>query len=486
MSETSKQEKAGQSAADSKRKAVVYTIIGVVCAIAAAALLIYNSGFFQSRAVAMTVGDVEYTAPQVDYFYMELYNQYAYYGMLDGSVPADEQVYDEETGETWHDFFLSYAEESLSTLTALYQAAVADGRSLTDEQAQAVDESLNQYRVEAISAGYSDLENYLRMYYGPYMTTGIYRDMLEMQMVATEYYNDYQEGLTYSDDELDAYYDENSDTLDTFVHNSCFIAAEVETDATEDEKEAALADAKETADAMAAELEAGGDFAQLAEEHTAGDEDAAVFTDLEVPGAQLSTLYGEWLQDPDRESGDVTVMESSSGNGYFVVQFLDRYLLTSDTVDLRHILIEAETDEGADAPTQAQLDAAYEEAQALLDQWKAGEATEESFAELANEHSADTGSNTNGGYYNAYKGEMIPTFDEWIFDPARQAGDTGIVENSTEDHEGYHIIYYIGTDEPYWEQQADSALRTQDTADWVEGLTADYPVTQGSGIKYVG
>ena len=486
MSETSKQGKAGQEATDSKRKTVVYVIIGVICAVAAAALLIWNSGFFQSRAVAMTVGDVEYTTPQVDYFYMELYNQSAYYGMLDGSVPADEQVYDEETGETWHDFFLSYAEESLSTLTALYQAAVADGRTLSNEEVQAVDEQLEQYRISAISSGYSGLGTYLKAAYGPYMTADIYRGMLEMQLLATDYYNDYQEGLTYSEDELDAYYDENSGTLDTFVHSSCFIPADAAEDATEEEEEAALAQAKETADAMAAELEAGGDFAQLAEEYTKGGENAAVFTDLEVPGDQLSALYGDWLRDTAREGGDVTVMESSSGNGYFVVQFTDRYLLTSDTVDLRHILIEAETDEGADAPTQAQLDAALEEAEALLDEWKAGDATEDSFAELANEHSADTGSNTNGGYYNAYKGQMIPAFDEWIFDPARQAGDTGIVENSTEDHEGYHIIYYIGTDEPYWEQQADSALRTQDTGAWLEELTADYPVTRGSGIQYVG
>ena len=486
MSETSKQEKARQEAVDSKRKAVVYTIIGVICAIAAAALLIWNSGFFQSRAVAMTVGDVEYTVPQVDYFYMELYNQYAYYGMLDGSVPADEQIYDEETGETWHDFFLSYAEESLSTLTALYQAAVADGRSLTEEELQSVEDQIEQYRVSAISAGYGSLESYLRMYYGQYMTTDIYRNMLQMQILGTNYYNDYQEGLTYSEDELDAYYDENSGTLDTYVHSSCFIPADAAEDATEEEEEAALAAARETADAMAAELEAGGDFAQLAEEYTAGQEDAVVSVDLTVPGNQLSSLYGDWLRDDARESGDVTVAESSTGNGCFVVQFTDRYLLTSDTVDLRRILIEAETDEGADAPTQAQMDAALEEAEALLDEWKAGDATEDSFAELAAEHSDDTSASSTGGLYNIYKGQMIPGFDEWAFDSARQAGDTGIVEDTTEGHQGYHIIYYIGTDEPYWMQQADSSLRTQDTADWLEEITAGYPVTQGSGVKYVG
>ena len=67
-----KEQKAWREAADSKRKTIVYTIIGVICVIVVAALLIWNSGFFQSRAVAMTVDGVEYTTPQVNYFYREI------------------------------------------------------------------------------------------------------------------------------------------------------------------------------------------------------------------------------------------------------------------------------------------------------------------------------------------------------------------------------------------------------------------------------
>ena len=81
---------------------------------------------------------------------------------------------------------------------------------------------------------------------------------------------------------------------------------------------------------------------------------------------------------------------------------------------------------------------------------------------------------------------MIANFDSWIFDPARQPGDVGIVENDTEGSEGYHIIYYIGTDDPYWMQQADDALRTEDVGAWLEELTADVTVEQGSGMQYVG
>ena len=50
--------------------------------------------------------------------------------------------------------------------------------------------------------------------------------------------------------------------------------------------------------------------------------------------------------------------------------------------------------------SKAKKDAAKQKAEDLLAQWKAGDATEDSFAELANENSADSGSNTNGGLYS--------------------------------------------------------------------------------------
>ena len=110
-------------------------------------------------------------------------------------------------------------------------------------------------------------------------------------------------------------------------------------------------------------------------------------------------------------------------------------------MDVRHILlIPAETTEESKA-------ACLQEAEALLEQWKTGEATEESFAQLANEHSEDPGSNTAGGLYEfVYPGKMVETFDAWCFDESRKPGDTGIVETDY----GYHIMYFVyGADEWY-------------------------------------
>ena len=117
-------------------------------------------------------------------------------------------------------------------------------------------------------------------------------------------------------------------------------------------------------------------------------------------------------------------------------------------VDVRHILVQldepAADTYGKVTYTEEQWAQCLEKAEGLLNEWKSGEATEESFAELANKNSKDGGSNTNGGLYQqVQKGEMVETFDAWIFDESRISGDTGIVKTDF----GYHIMYFVNSEE---------------------------------------
>ena len=44
---------------------------------------------------------------------------------------------------------------------------------------------------------------------------------------------------------------------------------------------------------------------------------------------------------------------------------------------------------------------------------------------------------------------MVGPVDEWIFDSARQAGDTVVVHAENDSYNGYHLVYFIGhNDEP--------------------------------------
>ena len=131
-------------------------------------------------------------------------------------------------------------------------------------------------------------------------------------------------------------------------------------------------------------------------------------------------------------------------------------------VDVRHILVGFSSGE----PSEEEIEEARLEAEAISTEWQEGEATEESFAVLASERTDDTASMGTGGLYtNIWRGQMVPAFDTWIFDPSREPGDTDIVETDF----GFHIMYFVNTITE-WEQRAEAALTDRRLTEVIEGL----------------
>ncbi len=159
-------------------------------------------------------------------------------------------------------------------------------------------------------------------------------------------------------------------------------------------------------------------------------------------------------------------------------------------VNVRHILIEPEADEDGNITDEAWT-AAEEKAQEVLQEWEDGDATEDSFGELANTYSADTGSNTNGGLYEDVRpGQMVTEFNDWCFDASRKSGDTGIVKTSY----GYHVMYFVSfTDEYYYKTVAEQELRYDDYRDYLTNLmdtltttlTKDAAVAEPNAVKEI-
>ena len=123
------------------RKTVLYTVIGVVVALAVAALLVWDSGFIQGKFTAATIGDKSYSVADVSYYYHQTKNNfinqnqlYAQMGLETNSyystslTPA-QQTYsmDEETGETitYEDYFRTSCLEEMQQVDALCAAAEA-------------------------------------------------------------------------------------------------------------------------------------------------------------------------------------------------------------------------------------------------------------------------------------------------------------------------------------------------------------------------
>ena len=190
----------------------------------------------------------------------------------------------------------------------------------------------------------------------------------------------------------------------------------------------------------------------------------------------------------ERQEGDLTLIES--GDNYYVVLFHSRGRNDYNTVDVRHILFRVDTsdlDSKAD-DYQEKLDARKAEqkeaAEAALKKWEEGARTEDSFAELANELSADTGSNTKGGLYTeVYKGQMVTEFNDWCFDASRKDGDTGIVDTTY----GSHVMYFVGYDLPAWAASVTSDLQEKASSEWSTALSENADVQQSDfGMKFVG
>ena len=256
--------------------------------------------------------------------------------------------------------------------------------------------------------------------------------------------------------------------------------AETETEAepVEDEakKEAARAEAKKVAE----ELYALGNLDDIRDKIGAMEDTDLTVQDVEN---QLHTngskLLVDWLAAPERTEGEIGLLENASAaaegeepviNGYYVICFTKRNDNTAKMSNVRHLLVQYEggtEDEisGEMNYTTEEMEAAKAEAEALLQQWKDGEATEESFSALVTEKTDDTASAESGGLYeNIHAGsQYVSTFLAWSIDPARQVGDTGIVQTEY----GYHIMYFSGyAEQSYRDQLITNEMKNADAQKW--------------------
>ncbi len=150
-----------------------------------------------------------------------------------------------------------------------------------------------------------------------------------------------------------------------------------------------------------------------------------------------------------------------------------------NVVDVRHILIMpqggATDSSGSRTYSEEEWEACRQKAQALYGQWLAGDATEEAFAQLAAEYSAD-GSAANGGLItDITQGRMVQSFNDWCFDPAREYGDHGLIKSEY----GYHIMFFVGGQE-IWYRYAESDIITDAINKVVEDAIAAFPMK----VKY--
>ena len=472
---------------------------------------IVGSGIREKNTVALTVGDHELNNVEMNYFFMDAVNNfYGSYGSyaamfgLDLSKPLDEQFVDEESGLTWADDFMTSAKDSAASVYALVDAAESAGYTLPAQEQEALEANMESLDLYATMYGYSNADSYLRAMYGSGASKETYKTYYEKQALASSYYNHYAQSLTYEDAQLRAKESENSNAYSSYSYNYYYLAASRfltggTTDAegkvtySDEETAASIAAAEEAAKALtAAEItDAAALDAAIAALEINKDTEAASTANTDTLYTSINSSYADWLADSSRKAGDIAYFVSGTEDnisGYYVVMFQGATDNTFPLKNVRHILVtpehvHEEGEEHAEGETYSaeELAEAKAAAEDILNQWMSGDKTEESFAALANEKSADGDGTTGGLYENVYPGQMVDSFEDWCYDDSRKPGDTGIVESNY----GYHVMYFCGdSDAVYRDYLIENDLRSADMDAWYAEIVNAMPQTEGD-ISYI-
>lgn len=497
-----------------KLYSIIFAVVLVAMVVAAIAVgvnrSIEASGVHEKNTVAATVGEHQISNAELSYYYIDYVNNYANtYGSylslfgIDPSVALDKQVIDEETGETWADNFISEAASSVQAIYALADAAEAEGFTLPQEEQDQVDIMSNNLDSYASIYGYSNTDAFLKAQYGNGASKEGYMEYYQRNLLASAYQTYHQESLTYTAEQI-----READSQDPAKYSSYSYAQyhipvtkyltggttdeSGNTTYTAEEREAAIAAAKiaiaPLTDSEINTVDALNEAIAAMEINAGAEASSTVYTDQASTG--INSYLTGWVTAENREPGDVTCIEIpgtvKDENGedletitaFYVVLFTGKNDNEVELVNVRHILVSFEGDAQEDGTYSEEVkEAARASAEEILNEWKSGDATEDSFAALANEKSTDTGSNTNGGLYeNVYPGQMVTTFNDWCFDSARKSGDTGIVETNY----GYHVMYFVGTaGQTYRDYQITNELINTDMETWFQGLLESYTITMG-------
>ena len=539
-----------EAAVKARKERRTWTIVGVLVALFVVVIVLLNTNLLYTGTTSVTVGDYKFTNAEYQYYYTTAYINFTYqYGSdasllgLDSSADLDEQTVqsslftmlgleipeslqpadEEETAEfTWDDYFRETALQNMAQVTAIWDAAVKAGYTLSEEAAEEIDSTIASFETMATANNLRGADGYAAVIYGKGVTASLVRELLERAYIAEEYSADIYESFEYSADEINAYYDENADAFDAISFDYYLVEAEKvevtetvtdeetgeETEETNEEvTDETMAEAKEEADSLLEAAQSGAaqgalSFAEAVAE-TMGEE--AETTEIKsLFGYSVTSGYGvmaEWLLDSAREPGDMAVLENE-GVGYYVVCFNSR----SDNSDyngvaFRHILVNVEDEDEDGEFSEEEIEAAEQKIQEIRDEWISDGETEDAFAALANANSDDTGSNgsslysTEGGLYeHVAKDQMVEPINDWIFDDARQSGDSEIIYVESSNYTGYHLVYFVGEDGYSYHDclalyglgytNAPQGLRQPDYEAWQSELIAQFPVSVNGFVNW--
>ncbi len=421
------------------------------------------------------------------------------------------------TSMTWYKYFCGLAESKLAeyvSFASAQLAAVAKEKgvesvtideALTEEDKDEINDYMKELKNHALSSGYGGVDKFLSAVYTPGITEGALRRFLKIEALAYAYVEDFLDSLTYDDDQLNEFREDNPDSFKKIDYVYYTFTETYIKDATAEQKAEAKAKAEAAAKAFADAHKTVESFKDGIYELEKEKKEAATTTpagttakavvDAEAEKKELiskfistgvlynstkaeaadTKAYYEWAYSTDRVANDTYVQdatETSSSRTYSCTVYMIEngvYIDEYTSQDVRHILFDIDTSLKGTALEKA-YDKAKQEAEKVLEEYNKGDKTAESFGELAKEHTADSNGEDGGLYENVLKGQMVTEFEDWIYDEARQAGDVELVKTQY----GWHLMYYVGEGKTAWKVTAENGLKNEDYDKHLEELKEKY------------
>ncbi len=462
-----KMQRRREEKAREKREQLISKVVGIAVVVALACLVLSFPlrSYLATHETYAVVGGEKVTRVEFDYNYNIVKNSYlsensmymSYFG-VDLTGDLSQVMYSDTL--TFEDYFTQLAIENIVTERAVLADAKAKGFDYDTETEYKRLEG--EIKAAATEAGVT-MKEFLQANYGPYATLNRISKYLKNSMLVTAYSAHLAEENQPAQELIQAHYDENKAEYDSVDYRVTVVNAELPTEPTEladpVEESVSAGDSAAAYQPSEAEVEkAMADAKKLAQEaENTVLKDGEAMSNLTQ--SSVTYLLREWLFDEARKAGDTTVIEDESGHRYYAVGFEKRYLDENPTMDAR-ILIAASEEEG----------------RTYLDEWKAGEATSESFGALCDKYSQDT--SVSGGLYEGLSANVDEALADWLWDKSRGEGDTEVIPSG--DGTAY-VVYYLKENEPVWVLSIRNTLVAETLDQYMEEITANVTVEDPKG-----
>ena len=459
-------------AAEKKKEArdeLVFNVFGI-CVILALVIFIASFPIRSYMAVhktICTVDDQAISQVKFDYYYntvkanyMQNYGSYLTYYGVNSDADLSTVMYDDTL--TFEQYFQEMAMDQIKQNAALLKEANAAGFTAD------VDKEYADYLADvrkAVEESAQTEKEFYQTSFGTYATVGRLESIVKESILVNAYYDEKYESLRPEEAEINAYYEEHKSDYDDVTYRVSSAAAELPTAPTELADEGATVAEDGTYTPSEAEVAAAMEIAK-------GEADRlleTIATDGElmenVTRSAAAYVLRDWLFDEARVAGDSTVIENTSGNSYYVVEFESRQRDDAPTSDVRVIV--TQEDNGA----------------AILEEYRAAGATEAAFLDLIDSYSVDK--TTEGGLYEGQSAAgMSEDMNAWMTDPARQTGDVNSFY--LEDAGITYVVYYLNQNKPGWYMDIRTVLTNQAMSDYVAGITDAVTLSDPNGnLEYL-